>query len=109
MASLTVLFSSANAAVIVSGWASHNRVEPSTSASSNVTVPVGSNPLKPNAFQSSNGNSTCWLMVASIVAENGQNIGTTAQIPVRDARSCRQERRPASWTSCTREVRPSLA
>ena len=33
----------ANAAVISSGWLCHNRVDPSTSASSNVTVPAGSN------------------------------------------------------------------
>ena len=31
--------------VVASGWVSHNRVEPSTSASSNVTVPVGSAPM----------------------------------------------------------------
>ena len=32
----------ATATVMSSGWVSHNRVEPSTSANSNVTVPVGS-------------------------------------------------------------------
>ena len=32
------------AAVISSGWVSHSRVEPSTSASSSVTVPVGKSP-----------------------------------------------------------------
>ena len=65
MASSTVRFSNPSAAVIASGWVSHNRVEPSTSASSSVTVPVGSNSLK---LQVSCGISACWLMVASIAA-----------------------------------------
>ena len=80
MASFTVRFRLASAAVIVSGWVSHSRVEPSTSASSNVTVPVGSNSLKPSSLQFSDGISACWLMVASIAAGVGQNIGATAQI-----------------------------
>ena len=42
MMSHTVRSSRATAAVISSGWVCHSRVEPSTSASSNVTVPVGS-------------------------------------------------------------------
>ena len=33
---------------IASGWVSHNRVDPSTSASSNVTVPVGSSLMSVN-------------------------------------------------------------
>src|SRR5271168_2218016 len=39
---------------MVSDWLSHNRVEPSTSASSNVTVPVGSS-LTLCSLQSSSG------------------------------------------------------
>src|SRR5882757_2497860 len=42
MRSVKVSSSRAIAAVISSGWLSHSRVEPSTSAKSNVTVPVGS-------------------------------------------------------------------
>jgi hypothetical protein len=38
--------------VISSGWVSHSRVEPSTSANSNVTVPVGKRPLTPSSLQS---------------------------------------------------------
>ena len=45
MVSDTTLFIRAIAAVIWSGWVSHSRVEPSTSAKSNVTVPVGNSPL----------------------------------------------------------------
>jgi hypothetical protein len=43
------------AAVICSGWVSHSRVEPSTSANSNVTVPVGKSPLTPRSLQSTSG------------------------------------------------------
>src|SRR5271166_5914764 len=77
MASFTVRFSNASAAVMVSGWVSHSRVEPSTSASSSVTVPVGSNSLTPNSLQVRGGISACGLMVASIArqrrAQNRQN------------------------------------
>src|SRR5271157_6060202 len=57
------------AAVITSAWVSHSRVEPSTSANSNVTVPVGNSPLTPSSLQSTNGASTrgsISLMLASM-------------------------------------------
>ncbi len=79
-ASFTVRFSSASAAVICSGWVSHSRVEPSTSASSNVTVPVGSNSLTPNSLQVSGGISACWLIVASIADTLADYIREIAQI-----------------------------
>ena len=50
MTSQSVRSSRATAAVISSGWVCHSRVEPSTSASSNVTVPVGSS-LTPRSLQ----------------------------------------------------------
>ena len=58
----------ATAAVISSGWVSHSRVEPSTSASSSVTVPVGSS-LTPNSLQFTGGVSargSISLMLASM-------------------------------------------
>lgn len=67
IASFTALFSWTNAAVISSGRVSHSRVEPSTSASSNVTVPVGSNSTTPKSSQVSGGISACWLMLVRIV------------------------------------------
>jgi hypothetical protein len=51
----TTWLNRAIAAVISSGWVSHSRVEPSTSASSSVTVPVGKNPLTPRSLQSTSG------------------------------------------------------
>ena len=57
------------AAVISSGWVSHSRVEPSTSANSNVTVPVGNSPLTPSSLQSTSGISargSISLMLASM-------------------------------------------
>src|ERR1700730_7750699 len=57
------------AAVICSGWVSQSRVEPSTSASSNVTVPVGKRPLTPSSLQSTSGISargSISLMLASM-------------------------------------------
>jgi hypothetical protein len=45
----------AKAAVISSDAVSHNRVDPSTSASSNVTVPVGTSPLTPSSLQLNTG------------------------------------------------------
>ena len=48
---------------------SHSRVEPSTSANSNVTVPVGNRPLTPSSLQSTSGVSTrgsISLMLASM-------------------------------------------
>src|SRR5271156_5617239 len=57
------------AAVISSGWFSHSRVEPSTSANSNVTVPVGKSPLTPSSLQSTSGASargSMSLMLASM-------------------------------------------
>lgn len=76
--------------VIFSGSVSHNRVEPSTSPSSNVTVPVGSNSPTLKSLQVSCGISACWLMVASIAADTRQNIRQNAQIASgRAARSTR--------------------
>src|SRR6201987_964464 len=57
------------AVVITSGWVSHSRVEPSTSANSNVTVPVGNNPLTSSSLQSIRGVSargSISLMLASM-------------------------------------------
>jgi hypothetical protein len=55
------------AAVISSGRVSHSRVEPSTSASSNVTVPVGS-ALTPNSLQfiGASAHRSISLMLASM-------------------------------------------
>ena len=52
-----------------SGWVSHSRVEPSTSANSSVTVPVGKSPLTPRSLQSTSGASargSISLMLASM-------------------------------------------
>lgn len=73
---LTIRLSWASAAAICSGWVSHNRVEPSTSASSSVTVPVGSNSLMPKSFQVS---STFWLMLARFAARAAHYTGAIAQ------------------------------
>src|SRR4029077_20207751 len=57
------------AAVISSGWVCPSRVEPSTSANSSVTVPVGKSPLTPNSLQFTSGASTrgsISLMLASM-------------------------------------------
>ena len=62
----------ATAAVISSGWVCHSRVEPSTSASSNVTVPVGSSPMNTSLHVVS-------LMLASIRASQSRNISGNAQ------------------------------
>ena len=65
----TVAFIRAMAAVIWSGWVSHSRVEPSTSANSNVTVPVGNSPLTRSSLQSTRGVSargSISLMLASM-------------------------------------------
>ena len=63
MTSDTVWFRRAMAAVISSGWVSHSRVEPSTSASSSVTVPVGKSPLTPSSLQSTSG-ASAWIDLA---------------------------------------------
>src|SRR5580693_2484760 len=71
------------AAVIWSGWVSQSRVEPSTSASSNVTVPVGNSPLTPSSLQSTSGRSargSISLMLASMRPHPPQNISTNAYI-----------------------------
>jgi hypothetical protein len=56
------------AAVISSGWVSHSRVEPSTSAKSSVTVPVGKSPLTPRSLQftSAVSHGSISLMLASV-------------------------------------------
>src|ERR1700733_1899833 len=57
------------AVVISSGWVSQSRVEPSTSANSNVTVPVGNRPLTSSSLQSTSGVSargSISLMLASM-------------------------------------------
>ncbi len=64
-----------------SGWVSHSRVEPSTSANSNVTVPVGKRPLTPSSLQSTSGVSargSISLMLASMRPHKPQNISTNA-------------------------------
>ena len=64
-----------------SGWVSHSRVEPSTSASSNVTVPVGNSPLTPSSLQSTSGASargSMSLMLASMRHREPQNISENA-------------------------------
>jgi hypothetical protein len=65
------------AAFMVSGWVSHNRVEPSTSASSNVTVPVGSSLMtasRSGLFQ------LVSLMLASMWRRAAANISKIADI-----------------------------
>ena len=61
------------AAVISSGCVCHSRVEPSTSASSNVTVPVGSS-LTPKSLQFNGGVSARSLMLASVRSPEAANI-----------------------------------
>lgn len=78
MTSFTVWFRRATAAVISSGWVSQSRVEPSTSASSNVTVPVGNSPLTPSSLQSTSGARSISLMLASMRALRPQNISANA-------------------------------
>src|ERR1700738_3898984 len=89
----TTWFRRAIAAVICSGWGSHSRVEPSTSASSSVTVPVGSS-LTPNSLQFSDDISACVLMLASIRDTEGQNISAKAQIPPDRGRNLRPPSAP---------------
>ena len=58
------------AAVISFGWVSQSLVEPSTSANSNVTVPVGNSPLTLSSLQSTSGVSargSISLMLASML------------------------------------------
>src|SRR6516162_3715108 len=61
MTSDTTWLRRAIAAVISSGWVSHSRVEPSTSAKSNVAVPVGKSPLTPRSPQFT---SAVWIDLA---------------------------------------------
>ena len=81
MMSHTVWSSRPTAAVFASGWVCHSRVEPSTSASSSVTVPVGSNSLTPRSLQFNGGVSALGsvaLMLASMPRSLIQNISTNA-------------------------------
>jgi len=64
--------SRSTASAMATGSASHKRVEPSTSASSSVTVPVGSNSLTPNSLQSVS------LMLASLTCCRAKNISDIA-------------------------------
>ena len=62
------------AAAISLEWFSHSRVDPSTSASSSVTVPLGSGSLTPRSLQFTSGVSprrSFWLMLASMRARQG--------------------------------------
>jgi hypothetical protein len=68
---------------------SHSRVEPSTSANSSVTVPVGKSPLTPRSLQSTNGPSargSISLMLASMQPPGRQNISENAHIAARRMR-----------------------
>ncbi len=83
MTSDTTWLSLAMAAAISWGWASQSRVEPSTSANSNVTVPVGNSPLTSSSLQSTSGISargSISLMLASMWPARPQNISANAQI-----------------------------
>ena len=75
------------AAVISSGWVSHSRVEPSTSASSNVTVPVGSSSLTPRSLQFNGGVSarSVSLMLASMRRPRPETSAETRRLPPRRA------------------------
>ena len=79
MTSHTVRSSRAMAAVISSGWVCHSRVEPSTSASSNVTVPVGSS-LTPRSLQFNgvSARGSVPLMLASMRRPRTANISGNA-------------------------------
>jgi hypothetical protein len=57
---------------------SHKRVDPSTSASSNVTVPVGKSPITPRSLQFSGVSALGLLMLASLPPREPQNISETA-------------------------------
>ena len=95
-----------SAAVICSGWVSHSRVEPSTSASSSVTVPVGSNSSQ------APGQRRHLRVLAHGSQHRGHHPCKTSANARRyciTTRVLAQARRLASWTSCTREVMPSLA
>ncbi len=77
---LSVASSRAIAAVIASGWVSQSWVEPSTSASSSDTVPVGS-PLTAEAIPlltSAGSLHSSWLMLASMRPRHGANISASA-------------------------------
>ena len=68
------------AALISSGCVCHRPVEPSTSASSSVTVPVGSS-LTPRSLQFTDGMSargSDLLMLASMRAGDRRNISGSA-------------------------------
>src|SRR6516164_9275458 len=74
----TVCSKRATAAVISSGWVSHSRVEPSTSAKSNVAVPVGKSPLTPRSPQFT---SAVWIDLAhrsQRAATRAENISGNA-------------------------------
>jgi len=66
-------FNRATVAVISSGWLCHNRVEPSTSATSSVTVPVGSS-LTPSSLQFTNGVSTRGLTPLMLASINARRV-----------------------------------
>jgi hypothetical protein len=69
------------AAVICAGCASQSRVEPSTSARTNVTVPVGKSPLTLSSLQSTRGVSVRGsnsLMLVSMRLPQTGNIGENA-------------------------------
>ena len=77
MTSETVWLRRAIAAVISSGWVSHSRVDPSTSASSSVAIPVGKSPLTPSSLQSTSGVSahgSISLMLARMRSPRAENI-----------------------------------
>jgi hypothetical protein len=78
MASHTVRYRRATAAVISSGWASHSRVEPSTSASSSVAIPVGSSPLTPRSLQFTNAVRIDLAHASQRATATSQNISENA-------------------------------
>src|SRR5262245_40848609 len=79
----TMRSSCATAVVISSAWVSHKRVESSTPARSNVTVPVGSKSVTPGPLRFNGGGSaggSISLMHASMPQGVPHNIGGYAYL-----------------------------
>jgi hypothetical protein len=79
MSSVSVWSRVVKAAVISAGSVSHSRVDSSTSASSNVTVPVGTSSLTPGSLQFITAASIS-PMLSSLRRSRPTNISADAQI-----------------------------
>ena len=82
----SVRSSAATAAVISSGWVSHSRVEPSTSASSSVTVPSAGHSLSDRSIRFASLSSACGGDIAHYIGETAY-ISCAGQPPAQAARA----------------------